>query len=501
MWYAVTAPTIHMRILILVAGLIGPSFVDRDRSAAAQDNLPAVRRLIAETLKLCNEDRESNISSLNDLAAAQCYLGDFTAARKNLLPYERDNIFQQSAHQTCAQIEIELTGSTAEVPAALWNDGFGFMHCDAALAFIERGDIDKALQHIDEIPNSAHSAFDLSAVKLVQNLINRKQSNACRKVLLRWASCYEKTDSVFDYRDRHRVPQLVAWLVEFNERAAASLCQRWHQISLAETDIDECGEFIGRCWAEYALAAAALGDKDAASRALNQAYAWINKARVVKLDPEKHLHFFDFAQSYAAVAARQAVILGAEQSLLAYDRAYELARFSVNPRYGEYAYEGIVKEQLSAGDLNGARETIKRIQAPRSIARSWRQICDYELAQGNTDRARAAARNAVAALDRDGFEPLMAQEMAPVAASAALAGEKELAQRLFQRALALSERNETPKFNHSWIAGIQVHAGLLSDAYRTIQWVDDSSDRIRPLSALCRALAQAEYQAQKAAQP
>src|SRR5436190_21935728 len=68
--------------------------------SSAQDGLPPVRQLIAETLRLCNEDREESISSLNDLAAAQCYLGDFAAARKNLLPYERDNIFQQSAHQT-----------------------------------------------------------------------------------------------------------------------------------------------------------------------------------------------------------------------------------------------------------------------------------------------------------------------------------------------------------------------------------------------------------------
>ena len=146
----------------------------------------------------------------------------------------------------------------------MWNDGFGFMHGDAALAFIARGEIDKALYHIEAIPVSAHSAFDVSGVKLVQNLKERKQNDACRKLLLRWASCYEKTESVFDYRDGHRVPQLVAWLVEFNERAAAeSLCERWHSIVQGETDVDECGEFIGRAWAEYALALNAMGDKNA----------------------------------------------------------------------------------------------------------------------------------------------------------------------------------------------------------------------------------------------
>src|SRR3954469_13359769 len=135
--YTPAAPT-TMRILKFFFStlLLCSAFVVRPTIATAQDGLPPVRQLIADTLKLCNDDRESNTSSLNELAAAQCYLGDFSAARKNLLPYERDDFFQQAAYQTCAQIEIELTGSTAAIPDALWKDGFGFMHCDAALAFI-----------------------------------------------------------------------------------------------------------------------------------------------------------------------------------------------------------------------------------------------------------------------------------------------------------------------------------------------------------------------------
>lgn len=91
----------------------------------------------------------------------------------------------------------------------------------------------------------------------------------------------------------------------------------------------------------------------------------------------------------------------------------------------------------------------------------------------------------------------MAQEMAPVAAAAALAGEKELAQRLFQRSLLLSETNETPKFNHPWIAGIQIYAGLLEDAYRTVQSVKEPSDRVKPMATLCKALAKREYETKR----
>src|SRR5262245_10659074 len=83
---------------LLVAGcLLGESF------SVAQDRPPPVRKLIAETLVLCNVDREGNTSALNNLAIAQCYLGDFTAARANLLPFSPDNFFQQAIHQSCAQ--------------------------------------------------------------------------------------------------------------------------------------------------------------------------------------------------------------------------------------------------------------------------------------------------------------------------------------------------------------------------------------------------------------
>jgi tetratricopeptide (TPR) repeat protein len=480
--------------------LSGTILVCLTNFSAAQEGLPPVRQLIAETLALCNADRESHSLALDYFAEAQCYLGDFAAARKTLPPYAPDNFFRAAYYQSCAQIEIEMTGSTASIPAALWKDDFGFMHGDAALAFVERGEIDKALHHIDAIPRSVHSAFNVQGAKLVQNLKDSKQNDACRKVLLRWASCYEKADSVFNYRDSNRIPQLVAWLVEFQERpAATSLCEHFHTVLQAETDIDECGEFIGRAWAEYGLALTAVGDKDGASRALSQAHLWIDKARAVKFEPEKRADYVDFARSYAAIAARKAVILGTEEALGAYEQAYDFARQTLATEFGEFAFERIVHEQLTAGDTQGARETIKRMLTPRYTAKCWKSICEHELAHGKADAARAAARAAVQALDRDGFEPLMAQEMAPVAAAAALAGEKEVAQQLFQRALALSEANETPKFNHPWIAGIQVHAGLLSDTYRTIQSVEEPSDRIGPMAELCRAVAKAEYVARKAA--
>jgi tetratricopeptide (TPR) repeat protein len=488
----------YVRKSLLLSSLLALFALGNLNHSIGQDALPPVRELLAQTLALCSADRENNRGALNDLAAAQCYLGEFAAARKTLLPHEPNDIFQLSAHHTCARIEIELTSSAANIPAALWNDEFGFMHYEAALAYFARGEFDKAQHHIDSNPKSHPGVFGIFCPKIIPELSAAKQTIQCRKVLRAWASSFDNTKSIFEYRNSHQAPRLVAWLVEFDERpTAVALCERWHSILKAETDLDECGEFIGRSWAEYAVAAAALGDKPGAKLALRQASDWTDKALTAKLATEELSTNRDFAQAYAALAGRQAAVLGNDEAQAAYRRAYELARHTIDNRFGEYTFERIVIEQLRAGDVQGTRQTIRQMTMPRYIARAWREICDHQLAQSEPDSARAAAREAVGWFLENEFEPAMAHDMARVAATAALAGEKELAQKLFRRALALSDRNEDPKFDHSWIAGQQVHARLLLDGFQTIQSVPDPADRTIPLAELCRAMAHTESKARK----
>ncbi len=466
-------------------------------SLTAQDTLPPVRQLLSETLARCNADRDENRAALNDLAVAQCYLREFDAARRTLTPYQADDIFQQAFHLRCARIEIQLTGSTENIPAALWKDGFGFMHCEAAKAFVERGEIDKAFQHLNAVPKSLPSALTTFGFELVQKLQDAQQPEQCRRLLLLWAACYDDSKSVFDYRDGHRFPKLVQWLVELQERPRAkALCERLRSIVEVETDIDECGGFIGLAWAEYALALNALEERDVAREALGQARQWMDKALNAKFDPTQPITSFDFARCYAAIAARQAVVLGDEGAADAYQQAYQLAALAVNPRYGEYAYEKVVDEQLKGGDESGARQTIRRMLKPTSIAKSWQRICEHDLTNRNEDSARAAARAAVQALDHDGFEPSTADEMARVAATAALAGETLLAQGLFKRALALLMTDAEPH-SQVWMAEMQIRGGLLKDAFHSIQSIPEPADRLGPLAKLCLALAQAEYAAQR----
>lgn len=470
-------------------------------STPAQDTLPPLRQLIAETLTLANTDRENNSAALNDLAQAECYLGDFAAARKTLPPYGPQEFVQQAHHLACARIEIEITGSLDSIPRELWKSeiaSLGFIHSDAALDFVNRGEIDKAMQHIAQFPKDVHSVFSLAAPELIGKLVKAGHKEEARQVLKDWAASYQNADSVFDYRQGAHTELLVALLVEYDLRdVAADFCRHERTVAQAETDVAECGESIARVWAQCGKSFAILGDKPSAQEALRQAHIWLDKARDLKLDLEMRIRLFDFAKAYAALAARQTIVLGTEEALTAYDRSYELARLTVTPEYGEYTFEQILVEQLAAGDESGARETLNRVLTPRSRAKCWHLLAKHSLEQGKDDPARAAARAAVQELDRDGFEPFMAQDMAPIAATAARAGENELAQKLFHRALALSEANEQPKFNHPWIAGIQAHAGFHSDAYRTIQTISQRSDRAQPLADLCLALAKAEYLATK----
>jgi hypothetical protein len=186
----------------------------------AEEGLPPVRQLIAETLALCKADLENNSEALDTLAEAQCCLGDFATARKTLSSPGSANF--RVAHLHCAQIEIELTGSIPSIPDSLWKYDGGVMRCKAALAFIQRGEIEKVLEQIDQIPKLANSALNGFGVELIQKIKEREAKEASRKIALAWASRLGQADSITVFRYHYQVPQLVVWLVEFNERPAAS---------------------------------------------------------------------------------------------------------------------------------------------------------------------------------------------------------------------------------------------------------------------------------------
>src|SRR5262249_11494171 len=149
---------------------------------------------------------------------------------------------------------------------------------------------------------------------------------------------------------------------------------------------------------------------------------------------------------------------GTDAAAAAYRRTYEIAALSVDSRnrqFGDFAFELIVNEQLIAGDEQGTRETIKRTPTIRTAARCWLRISNLNLAQEDTKSASTALNAAFDLLNRDGFEPNLAEDMALVASNAARAGEKAIAQRLFKRALALSDADKPPKSKHPFIASFQ----------------------------------------------
>jgi len=458
----------------------------------AQDSLPPVRQLIVETLTLCDADREENSESLDTLAEAQAYLGDFSAARKTLLSISTD---WRLAHLNCAKIEIELTGSVASIPDAYWKSDQGIMRCKAALAFIQRGEIDKSIEQINQVPSSAHSSLNVFGFELIQKLQEQNATEACRKVALAWASRLNQAEEITSYRQHYRVPQLVAWLVELNERpAAAALCDHWHSVLKSESNVNQWGALLGKAWAEYAQALAAI-DKEAASSALDQACYWIEKWRSFEMNTMRRGSYSNLAEAYAAIGARQALMFDRDKANAAYQRAYDAANVSLDSRdsrFGDFAYELIVAEQLKADDEQGARETIKRTPTLRTAARCWIRISSYALARGDNGLARAASRAACQILDNDGFESFVAEDMALAASNAGRAGERETARKLFQRAIALSNADKSPKSMHPFIASFQVEGGLFTDAYATIQSISRPSDRPKPLADLCLAFAKAE---------
>jgi tetratricopeptide (TPR) repeat protein len=481
---------------IFKLGFIVAALILANGSGTA-DEIPPIQQLITETLALCEADRENNAAALAQLAQAQSHLGDFAAARKTLGAFSESEDFRLTvAHLHCAQIEIQLTGSTAAITEPMWEYGGGTMHYSAALAFVERGEIDKALEHINRIPKSPNTLLSVFRPNLIQKLIARNESDAARKVALSWASRLNLASDIGSYRSYDEVPRLVAWLVEFNERPTAkAVCDHWHSVLVTQTAANPASLILARCWAEYGKALAALGPKEAASSALDQAHECIEASLKTQFGPIRRGFYGGLAEACAVEAAQRAVIFGPDTARATYLRAWEFAGLSVDPRdrqHGDLYYVGVIRGQLEAGDIQGAQETAKQALAPRTAARCWLVISSHALSQEDMNLARAAVQSACTLLDRDGFESFVAEEMALAASNAGRAGEKEMAQKLFKRAIGLSDADKSPKSKHPFIASFQAHGGLLSDAYQTIQSIPTPANRAEPLATLCLELAKQE---------
>ena len=288
---------------------------------------------------------------------------------------------------------------------------------------------------------------------------------------------------------------MVALLNECGEgEKAKAFCERWHAILSAEADLDEKGALIGLGWAQIGGTLARIGENQKAETALRQARQWLDKARAAKFDPEKPHVCIEYAEHYAALAARVCAVFGADAAVESYEMAYQHATMAVPSKYQYYGFEKIVDALLEADDEAGAIRATDRVVQQRSFANCCRAITDYARSKGRTEIATAAARKATQTLDHEGFEPFMAHDMAKVAASVALAGETELAKRLFKRASGLSEANNDPRFDHPWIAKMQIRGGLLRDAYATIQSIKIPEDRMQSLAEFAREAARIEFQ-------
>jgi len=431
--------------------------------ALADDTLPPTRQLIKDALALCNDPEEKYGSIHSMLAESYVNLGDIAAARAILGEYKND-FWNQAGYQGCAALEAELFGSVTMLPATLWKDDPDFTHWRLAQAYAKRGDVRKALEHANGLSVGPATILHLSGRRLVDLLLASGDRKAARDVLIRRIGCFAGAKSIDIYhRPEVAVEHDVKLLIEFGEaERARSLCQHWQQIAERETDIDEWGEFIGMSWARLGASWAATGENEKAASALGKAREWLDKAKGAELDPMRDLHHLEYAVSYAVVASRQRLALAPDAARDSYERAYESAALTTATAFQDFGYVKIAREQLKAGDLNSIPETMKRMMILRHRAEGWREISKHYLEQGDKQGSLTVARAAAAELDRDDLETAVARETANIAECLAKAGDVEFAQRLFRRAIALSDRHEDPKFDHQWIACQQVGAGLLA---------------------------------------
>jgi tetratricopeptide (TPR) repeat protein len=468
-------------------------------SANSADQMPAARQLVTEALAACGagEEREKHYWALSSIANAYVYLGDAAGARSTLLPY-KDDLWIRISYLGCAGLEIELTGMETVLPPPVWKDDPDTAHWSLAEAYAKRGDVAKALEHLNQVPATRLSMLHGLGHSLVAILEAGGHRDATRQVLLKWADSFADAESCFDFT-RPRTERLVALLGEYGEaNMAKELCTRWKAILQNETDVAENGEFIGLAWAQLGRSMTILGDRSAAREALEKSWQWLEAARAASFDPNRRDHYLDYAFNYASLAVRQAGVLEPDVVAGTYERAYDMAAKAIPTIYDYFGFEKIVEAQLQADDDRAALQTINKILSRKYRSHCWKRIIDYFVKQGRGTDARRLLNSVADELARGDSEPSIAQEIADIAALAARTGEPELAQRLFKRAIALSESERSdPKVHHGWIAKMQIHGGLLSDAYKTIQAIPDKDDRIQPLAELACEVAKTEYLAAK----
>jgi len=466
--------------------------------AHADDGLPPTRQLIKDTLALCNDPEEKYGSIHSMLAEAYVHLGDAPAARAILGEYKND-FWNQTAYQKCAALEIELSGNTTLVPDALWKDDPEFTHWLFAQAYARSGDTVKALEHASNLQGGQSTFLQLYGRRLVDLLLGSGNRDAARRVLLRWADCYAGTKSISVYhRPEYAVEHDIKLLGEFGDsQRARSFCEHWQSVVEKETDINEWGGFIGMSWARLGAAWSAAGDQEKAAAALGQGHKWLNVAKATNFDATQDLEFLNYGEAYAVVASRQRLLFGAEAARDAYEQAYDLAAQARAGKFEDFGFVKIVREQLKAGDVGGIPETMKRMLVLRHRTDAWRAVCEHYLVRSDNQAALTVARAAAAELDRGNLETIVARETANIAGCLAKGGDADFAKRLFQRAISLSERHDDSKFDHQWIAGQQVDAGFLADAYVTIQAIPEPQTRLIPLAELARAAAKREAQAKQ----
>jgi hypothetical protein len=196
------------------------------------------------------------------------------------------------------------------------------------------------------------------------------------------------------------------------------------------------------------------------------------------------------AEALATIAARQRHVLGDDAARPTYDRVFSFANEAAVSDFGYYGYVKIVRRLAETDDLTGVRWAIACLPSSRDQAKCLELLAENHIRRGCLNDALAAAKDGVDRLSQD--EPIIADAdtLMRLAKWLALAHDVQGARKQFNRAKAISARNESK--HHAMIARWELQAGLFEQAYATIQGIPENSARVLPLAELARSLANSE---------
>jgi hypothetical protein len=467
-------------------------------AAPAQAQLPPVAQLIDEARTACQkfqaETQQTPDWAYLELVRAQAYVGDSRTAI--LLTRPMEPMMQAIGLGFCARIELEQTGviteSLAEIRARAKATEDEVILSQFASDLIELGKTEEAAEFLPKNDTARGELFvivrfhlDLAGQHAKAAAPEAAEASLRRAAL--FAARWPKKDISVHLRWLEATTKV--WLLLRNverARAAGGIARELLEGHGQATE----PRMLPRIWLQIANLHLLAGDTLQARDALRQAVAAVEAVGLSASPPEekdKDHNLENYARQLNMIATQQFAAGAPPEAAATYEKAFAISQQIGAGLQRNAYYIEIVELQCDVGDLETALKTVGLAEAPEWRALGYCRCGRRAATDGDRPRAQQLLAKAEA-VARSSPELQRVTAMTKIGEAHAALGDKLTAKRLLDDARRMEQDANDSNWNPE-IARAQIRAGLLEDAYQTIQAIEEPRWRAQPLAELAHQAA------------